>query len=47
MLSAHNVPGAFSSGDPKGEDFRIVLEEIMRIHHDDAEMPYSTPLFLV
>ena len=23
-----NVPGAFSSGTPKGEDFRIVLEEI-------------------
>ncbi len=40
-----NVPGAFSSGDPKGEDFRIVLEEIMRIHHGDAEMPYSTPYF--
>ena len=27
-----NVPGAFSSGSPKGEDFRIVLEEIIRIH---------------
>ena len=40
-----NVPGAFSSGDPKGEDFRIVLEEIMRIHHGDSEMPYSTPYF--
>ena len=40
-----NVPGAFSSGDPKGEDFRIVLEEILRIHHGDAEMPYSTPYF--
>jgi DNA (cytosine-5)-methyltransferase 1 len=26
-----NVPGAFSSGTPKGEDFRIVLEEIVRI----------------
>lgn len=26
-----NVPGAFSSGEPKGEDFRIVLEEIFRI----------------
>ena len=23
--------GAFSSGTPKGEDFRIVLEEIVRI----------------
>lgn len=26
-----NVPGVFSSGDPKGEDFRIVLEEVVRI----------------
>ena len=26
-----NVPGAFSSGSPKGEDFRIVLEEIIRM----------------
>ena len=26
-----NVPGAFSSGKPKYEDFRIVLEEIVRI----------------
>ena len=26
-----NVPGAFSSGTPKYEDFRIVLEEIVRI----------------
>lgn len=26
-----NVPGAFSSGSPKGEDFRIVLEEVIRI----------------
>ena len=26
-----NVPGAFSSGTPKGEDFRIVLEEIVRV----------------
>lgn len=38
-----NVPGAFSSGDPKGEDFRIVLEEILRIHHGDAEMPCLFP----
>ena len=27
MISVHNVPGAFSSGTPKGEDFRCVLEE--------------------
>lgn len=26
-----NVPGAFSSGEPKGEDFRIVLEEIIHV----------------
>ena len=26
-----NVPGVFSSGQPKGEDFRIVLEEITKI----------------
>lgn len=26
-----NVPGAFSSGTPKGEDFRIVLEEIVHV----------------
>lgn len=26
-----NVPGVFSSGTPKGEDFRIVLEEIARV----------------
>lgn len=26
-----NVPGAFSSGNPKGEDFRIVLEEVIRV----------------
>lgn len=38
-----NVPGAFSSGDPKGEDFRIVLEEILRIHHCGAELPCSFP----
>ena len=38
-----NVPGAFSSGDPKGEDFRIVLEEILRIHLGEAEMPGYFP----
>ena len=43
MLSAHNVPGAFSSGFPKGEDFRIVLEEILRIHHGGAEVPRPFP----
>jgi len=34
-----NVPGAFSSGDPKGEDFRIVLEEIVRIKHGGVSVP--------
>lgn len=38
-----NVPGAFSSGNPKGEDFRIVLEEILRIHLGEAEMPGYFP----
>ena len=34
-----NVPGAFSSGEPKGEDFRIVLEEIVRIKCDTVHVP--------
>ena len=38
-----NVPGAFSSGSPKGEDFRMVLEEITRIHDIGAEVPRSYP----
>lgn len=38
-----NVPGAFSSGDPKGEDFRIVLEEIVRIKCDTAHVPEPYP----
>lgn len=32
-------PGAFSSGEPKGEDFRIVLEEIVRISCDTVSVP--------
>lgn len=43
MISVHNVPGAFSSGTPKGEDFRIVLEEILRIHHGGASVPRCFP----
>lgn len=42
-LCWENVPGAFSSGSPKGEDFRIVLEEIIRIHDIGAEIPRSYP----
>lgn len=34
-----NVPGAFSSGTPKGEDFRIVLEETAKISQGDAVIP--------
>ncbi len=34
-----NVPGAFSSGTPKGEDFRIVLEELIKISEKKASMP--------
>lgn len=34
-----NVPGAFSSGQPKGEDFRIVLEEIIRIAVPTLSVP--------
>ena len=40
-MAWENVPGAFSSGSPKGEDFRIVLEEILRIHHGGASVPRS------
>ena len=34
-----NVPGAFSSGIPKGEDFRIVLEEFIRVKFDTVHVP--------
>ena len=34
-----NVPGAFSSGSPKGEDFRIVLEEFLWIDFDSVHVP--------
>lgn len=34
-----NVPGAFSSGEPKGEDFRCVLEEIVRIKVCGVSVP--------
>ena len=38
-LCWENVPGVFSSGDPKGEDFRIVLEEITRISCGAISIP--------
>ena len=34
-----NVYGALSSGTPKGEDFRIVLEELAKIADKDAVIP--------
>lgn len=34
-----NVPGVFSSGTPRGEDFRIVLEEIAKICDPDVVIP--------
>lgn len=34
-----NVPGALSSGTPKGEDFRIVLEETAKVADPDAVIP--------
>lgn len=34
-----NVPGAFSIGDPKGEDFRIVLEEAARVVDPACHVP--------
>lgn len=34
-----NVPGALSSGTPKGEDFRIVLEEFAKVKEPDAVIP--------
>lgn len=38
-----NVPGAFSSGAPKGEDFRIVLEEIVRVKCGSVYVPGPYP----
>ena len=38
-----NVPGAFTSGRKKGEDFRIVLEEIVRIKVHSVSIPRPFP----
>ena len=38
-----NLPGAFSSGTPKYEDFRIVLEEIVRICFPNELIPSPYP----
>ena len=37
------LPGAFSSGERKGEDFRIVLEEIVRIKCGTVHVPGPYP----
>lgn len=34
-----NVPGAFSSGPEKGDDFRVVVEQAMRIAEPTATVP--------
>lgn len=34
-----NVPGALSSGTPRGEDFRIVIESVARMVQEDAAIP--------
>ena len=33
-----NVPGAFSSGNPKGADFAAVLEEILKVVQENAHV---------
>jgi len=34
-----NVPGCFTSGNPKGEDFRCVLEEFVRVAREGITIP--------
>ena len=43
FLVWENVPVAFSSGTPKGEDFRCVLEEIVRIKVGGVSIPRPYP----
>lgn len=43
FLLWENVPGAFSSGKTKGEDYRIVLEEIIRIKSGTVSVPRPYP----
>ena len=43
MLCWENVPGAFSSGQQKGDDFRIVLEEILGIGVSGIHVPENHP----
>lgn len=43
FLCWENVPGAFSSGTPKHEDFRIVLEEIVHVCFPGESVPGPYP----
>ena len=38
-----NVPGAFSSGKPKGADFAAVLEEILKVCQPGADVSVCIP----
>ena len=38
-----NVPGAFSSGKPKGSDFAAVVEEIIKVCEPDANLCVCVP----
>lgn len=38
-----NVPGAFSSGKPKGSDFAAVIEEIIKVCEPDADVHVCIP----
>ena len=38
-----NVPGAFSSGNPKGADFAAVIEEIIKVAEPDACVHVCVP----
>ena len=38
-----NVPGSFSSGDPRGSDFRIILQQIVRIKVHTVLIPRPHP----
>ena len=38
-----NVPGAFSSGNPKGSDFAAVIEEIIKVAEPDASVYVCVP----
>ena len=38
-----NVPGSFSSGEPKGADFAAVIEEIIKVAEPDADVCVCVP----